>query len=225
MTELVTDVRTGRRTSDLLVEVVKQRCFRQRGHSGAGSRRSTWKALVPETPPSPPAAPVRGVGAELEHDTDGGRRRALAEAYEQHGLAVRDLARRLCAPEDADAVVREVFLDLWRRPGAFDGSGGPLRAYLLAMTRSRSIAAISREPTPAGAPGPPDPGALLGSLPASQREAITLAQVEGNTYHDVAEAQGVTDAVAMARIRHGLVELRALLAEARTLRPAASSPG
>lgn len=42
-------------------------------------------------------------------------------------------------PAIAEDVVQDVFTQLWRRPGSFDGRRGSLRSYLTLVARSRAI--------------------------------------------------------------------------------------
>src|SRR4051812_50019055 len=98
----------------------------------------------------------------------------FARVYGSHGPAVYGAALRVLGnPATAQDVAQDVFLRLWRRPGAFDARRGDLGAYLRLMARSRAldlwrsaqaggppaqrpkIASRRGEPRPGGQPGPP----------------------------------------------------------------------
>src|SRR3954471_10163534 len=64
----------------------------------------------------------------------------FATAYDEHGAAVYGAALRVLGnPATAQDVAQDVFLRLWRRPGAFDPRRGDLGAYLRLMARSRAL--------------------------------------------------------------------------------------
>src|SRR5215213_1088539 len=64
----------------------------------------------------------------------------FARAYDEHGAAVYGAALRVLGnPATAQDVAQDVFLRLWRRPGAFDARRGDLGAYLRLMARSRAL--------------------------------------------------------------------------------------
>src|SRR3954452_9439156 len=112
----------------------------------------------------------------------------------------------------AQDVVQDVFLRLWRRPRSFDERRGALGSYLRLMARSRALD-LWREAQAAGrasdrlkvvvadAEPPADdrPGRMaelgearaavrraLGGLPLAQREALVLAYFGGLTADEIA---------------------------------------
>src|SRR3954469_22538 len=140
----------------------------------------------------------------------------------------------------AQDVVQDVFLRLWRRPGAFDPRRGDLGAYLRLMARSRALdlwrtaqaggraparlrtAAGGDEARPEEQPAPSaerdEEGrivrAALQALPEAQREAVVLAYWGGLTAGEIAARSGVPVGTAKSRVRLGLQRMRAELAEA-----------
>ena len=67
-------------------------------------------------------------------------RRPSARAFEQHERAVYASALRILGnPAQAQDVVQDVFMRVWRRPGAFDARRGDLASYLRLMARSRAL--------------------------------------------------------------------------------------
>src|SRR3954467_14082820 len=124
------------------------------------------------------------------------------QVFEEHERGVYAAAFRILGnAAQAQDVVQDVFLRVWRRPGAFDARRGELGSYLRLMARSRALD-LWREGQAAGrasdrlklvvADEEPRvderPSAMaereseahavreaLGALPESQREAVVLA--------------------------------------------------
>ena len=163
----------------------------------------------------------------------------FAGAYEDHRRTVHAAAYRVLGnAAQAQDVVQDVFLRVWRNPRRFDERRGELGSYLRLMARSRAVdlwretqaagragdrlkLAVSREPPPRGER--PDELALegadrttirtaLGRLPAAQREALVLAYWGGLTADEIALRAGVPLGTAKSRIRLGLARLRTELA-------------
>src|SRR3954470_19863905 len=64
----------------------------------------------------------------------------FARAFEQHERAVYGAAMRILGnAAQAQDVVQDVFLRVWRRPGSFDAGRGELGSYLRLMARSRAL--------------------------------------------------------------------------------------
>jgi len=138
---------------------------------------------------------------------------ALVELHQRHRAAVRGLVLRLLSGAgDGDDCLQEVFLVAWRRARDFR-SDGAVRPWLFGIavnvvrTQRRSIArrnllarVIGRE-APEISP-PPDRvvmarqtvdrlEAAVARLPAKQREAFTMVDVEGLSSVEAARALGV----------------------------------
>lgn len=177
-----------------------------------------------------------GRDAELVARVAAGDRRALEELYEAHAPAAMALARRvLRSHEEAEDVVQESFLELWRRAGQYERSRGGVRAWLLTITRTRAIdrlrtrasaqrtaseAAVQPEPAP-----PPFPlelasqrqereriAAALSQLPAEQRTALELVYFEGLTQSEVATRTEAPVGTVKTRLRLALEKLAVALA-------------
>ena len=64
----------------------------------------------------------------------------FARAFEQHERGVYAAALRILGnPAQAQDVVQDVFMRVWRRPEAFDARRGELATYLRLMARSRAL--------------------------------------------------------------------------------------
>jgi RNA polymerase sigma-70 factor (ECF subfamily) len=173
--------------------------------------------------------------ADLVHDVAMGDHDALAEVYERHGANVLSLAQHVCGPRDADDVVQEVFMRLWREPQAFDAHRGSLCSFLLVITRFRSIdlirsnSARQRREEKFVTNAEPERQELDIDLMAQEqrariaeavnglrddvRDAICVAFYGRYTYVEVAAVLGVPEGTVKARIRAGLRELRGPLSD------------
>jgi RNA polymerase sigma-70 factor (ECF subfamily) len=164
---------------------------------------------------------------------------ALGEIYDRHGRLVYSLAFRIVRDQaDAEDVVQEVFSQAWRQAARYDPSRGSVLAWLLTLTRSRSIDRLRGrrarpQPTvdeavlnavPDGAPSA-DVQALwsgqsatiraaVDELSVLQRVAIELAFFEGLTHAEIAERLELPLGTVKTRIRQGLLKLRDRLAGA-----------
>jgi RNA polymerase sigma-70 factor (ECF subfamily) len=160
---------------------------------------------------------------------------AFERAYDQHARGVYRAAYRvLGSTAQAQDVVQDVFLKLWREPGKFDARRGELGSYLRLMARSRALDTW-REGQAAGrasdrlkldvaldegrADERPAVAAeragewrtlrdALRGLPAVQREALVLAYWGGLTADQIAQRSNVPLGTAKSRIRLGLARLR-----------------
>ena len=159
-------------------------------------------------------------------------------AYEQHHRSVYAVALRVLGDAaQAQDVVQDVFLRLWRRPQSFDPRRADLGAYLRVMARSRAVD-VWREGQAAGRasdrlklavthdePRADDRPAEaserdaarravrdeLRRLPAPQREALVLAYWGGLTADEIARRAEVPLGTAKSRIRLGMSRMRTAL--------------
>jgi RNA polymerase sigma-70 factor (ECF subfamily) len=160
---------------------------------------------------------------------------ALAEVYGRYGPLVFAVALRLvrdCAT--AEDVAQDVFVQVWRRPAAFDPAAGPLPAWLAMLARRRAIDAIRRaarqqrraDAERSAVPAGPDPAeaaveaaltasvrAAVNALPAPQRTAVLLAYAGGMTAREIAGRLGVPEGTVKSRLRLGLRRITRLLAD------------
>ena len=150
------------------------------------------------------------------------------EAFADHHRAVYSAAFRVLGDAAlAQDVVQDVFLRLWRKPGAFDASRGELGTYLRLMARSRALdlwregqvrgrasdrlKLVSDTPSTDPAELDHDGGevrAALSQLPETQREALVLAYWGGLTAAQIAQRANVPLGTAKSRLRLGLARLR-----------------
>jgi RNA polymerase sigma-70 factor (ECF subfamily) len=164
----------------------------------------------------------------------------LLALYDQHSDSARTLASRLLYDRmEAEDVVQEVFLALWRKPDCFDPTRGTTRAWLLTVVRNRSIdhwrRRVPRENVDDLAERLPDPGAraaydeletstrtdqlsrLVDALPGFQAEMIRRAYANGQSHVQIASETGLPLGTVKSRIRLGLEKLRYSMIEHATL--------
>lgn len=155
-----------------------------------------------------------------------GEPQALGEFYDlfaglAHGLALRILRDRA----EAEDVVQEVFVQIWRQLERFDAERGSPQAWVCMIARSRALDRLRRrgarreEPDAAAPSGGATPRhaeavavrSALGELPHDQREALELAYYEGLSQSEIAARLGAPLGTIKTRIRTGMQRLRARL--------------
>src|SRR5881275_599158 len=71
---------------------------------------------------------------------------ALDELYDRFRRPAFALARRILADDTlAEDVLQDVFLTVWRDPGAYDSGRGSFAAWLLAMVHHKAVDSVRRE--------------------------------------------------------------------------------
>jgi RNA polymerase sigma-70 factor, ECF subfamily len=171
---------------------------------------------------------------KLLHAIARGDEGALARLYDAYrvilfGLLVRILNSR----EEAEDILQEVFLQVWRRAGDFDEKRGRPFTWLVTLTRSRAIDRLrllaARQRLAAAAErDQPDQASdafsdtvrsgqreivrqALAELPEEQRHTLMLAYFEGLTQSEIASKLGAPLGTVKTRMRSGMIKLRALL--------------
>jgi RNA polymerase sigma-70 factor (ECF subfamily) len=160
-----------------------------------------------------------------------GDEQALSDVFRSYSGAVYSVALRVLHDTgQAEDIVQEIFLQLWRRPGAFVAGRGSLGAWLVVVARNRSIDALRRrkstesvEDVVLTSPGNLADEAerntmmekvrsIVRSLPAEQRKSLELAYFEGLSHTEIAAATGDPLGTIKTRIRLALMSLRKALA-------------
>lgn len=162
---------------------------------------------------------------------------ALGALYDRYGSRVFALAVRLLGDAQvAEEVTQDVFLRLWQRAETFHPGMSSFLAWLLAITRNRSIDELrsrrsiarrreSQELTSSAAVAA-DPQSdvvdrllaadvrhALADLPPSQRRAVELAVFGGLTHSEIAAALGSPLGTVKSWLRIGLRQLRNTLGQ------------
>jgi len=161
-----------------------------------------------------------------------GDERALAWAYEQwaglvHGVAVRALG----STQDAEDVTQQVFVSAWTGRAGYRPEAGPLRAWLVGITRHRvadafarrqrearvvaAAAGVAQQPRPGPADDRADDRMLLldelSRIGEPQRGIMELAFFHDLTHEQIADQTGLPLGTVKSHIRRTLVRLRARL--------------
>ena len=162
---------------------------------------------------------------------------ALRLVYEQHAPRAMAIARRILRNvEEAEDIVQETFLELWRRAPQFDGRRGGLVAWVVTIARSRAIDRL-RSSSTAGRTvdeastspdvhpsAPPSPAAeterriveakvadALATLPPEQRRTIQLAYFDGLSQTEIAAKTGSPLGTVKMRVKLAVEKLKTLL--------------
>ena len=175
---------------------------------------------------------TRSADAQLADRIRAGQSEALGELYDAHASMALAVALRVVGDrEEAEDLVHDAFVAVWRKIDRFDADRGSLRAWLMTVVRNRAIDRVrARRPRMdldvadersllRTGPNPTwdtalqnasaaDVRAALTALPDEQRRAIELAFFEGYTYREVAEVTGVPPGTANGRMRLALAKLR-----------------
>jgi len=159
---------------------------------------------------------------------------SLARLYDQYrvilfGLLVRILNSR----EEAEDVLQEVFLQVWRRAGDYDEQRGKPFTWLVTLTRSRAIdrlrvlSARQRLATSVAQDQPAEASdalketvrseqkdivrQALAELPEEQRRTLLLAYFEGLTQIEIAAKLNAPLGTVKTRMRSAMTKLRETL--------------
>ncbi len=160
---------------------------------------------------------------------------ALGVVYDRYaGIAFALAYRTLGDRGQAEDVVQEAFLSLWRRAGTFDGERGNLKSWLMTIVRNAAIDRrrgrfrheateqniddhtyrlesddlwrdVERNLTSEAVRG------ALEDLPDPQREVIQLAYFNGLSQSEIAERTGLPLGTIKSRARLGLRKLHEVL--------------
>jgi RNA polymerase sigma factor (sigma-70 family) len=168
-----------------------------------------------------------------------GDRAAVDDLYERFGRPAFTLARRILGDDTlAEDVLQDVFLSVWRDPGAFDRSRGGFASWLLALIHHKAVDAVRREESQRRRQSRAEeqvrsaPIAVrdvedevqrrvvaervriaLAVLPTTQREALTLAYYGGYTQREVAALTGAPLGTVKTRMLAGMRRLKEELGE------------
>lgn len=179
--------------------------------------------------------PVQDKDVELLKSIAARDEAALAQLYDGYrvilfGLLMRILNNR----EEAEDVLQEVFLQVWRRAADFDENRGRPFTWLVTLTRSRGIdrlrtLAVRERVAIAGAKEESDAVSdaasdafrseqrglvtnALDQLPDEQKRPLMLAYFDGLTQSEIAARLGAPLGTVKTRMRTGMMKLREVLA-------------
>ncbi|TSC26544.1 sigma-70 family RNA polymerase sigma factor [Corallococcus sp. Z5C101001] len=162
---------------------------------------------------------------------------AMREVYARCSARAFAIAVRLLPTRaDAEEILQETFLEVWRRAREFDPERGGLETWVTTIARTRAIDRLrslgtasrmvegaSQQPPPVSAtPPPPDESAsrsqdeqrvrlAMAQLPSEQREVVLLAYFDGLSQSEIARKTGQPLGTVKTRARLALEKLAVLL--------------
>jgi len=162
---------------------------------------------------------------------------ALEELYDRYSKIAYSLAYRVVGDRgNAEDVVQDAFLSVWRQAGTYKRERGAARTWLMSIVHHRSIDrlrsgasssnTIPYEDLPESREETTKPSIwqqawnnvrgdmirrALERLPVEQKKSIELAYFSGYTQAEIAELMGVPLGTVKGRMRIGLQKLRGML--------------
>ena len=157
---------------------------------------------------------------------------AFAALYDRHGRAAYSLAYRIMGEkQEAEDVVQEAFIKVWRSAGSFRVGRGSVRTWILSIVHNRGIDQLrslasrrrTQEKVEASAQRSQPSNAFseawrnlqreqvreaLGSLPPEQLKILELAYFSGYTHTEIADQLELPLGTVKGRMRLGLKKLR-----------------
>jgi RNA polymerase sigma-70 factor (ECF subfamily) len=168
---------------------------------------------------------------------------ALRSLYDQHAPRAITIAYRILRNrEEAEDIVQETFLEVWRRAAQFDPGRGGAVAWVVTIARSRAIdrlrarsiagrtiASAAEEAEAMSPVAPATPAveterrrderrvaAALAELPPAQRRTIELAYFEGLSQSEIAAKTDCPLGTVKMRVKLAMAKLAALLGDEGT---------
>lgn len=157
----------------------------------------------------------------------GGDHAAMAEIFDRYASLVYSVSLRILKDSgQAEDVLQEILLQVWRNPAKFANGRGSLPAWLAVVARNRSIDLLRKrrpiEPVNDLVVASPESLAsdaernimiekvrnTMKDLPAEQQRLIELAFFEGMTHTEIAARTGEPLGTVKTRIRTALATLR-----------------
>ena len=153
---------------------------------------------------------------------------AFAALYDRHGRAAYSLAYRMMGEkQEAEDVVQEAFIKVWRSAGGYRAGRGSVRTWILSIVHNRGLdqirsrAHLRRKQDKIEASEPSEAFAetwrnsqrdqvreALNTLPQEQLKILELAYFSGYTHAEIAERLDLPLGTVKGRMRLGLQKIR-----------------
>jgi RNA polymerase sigma-70 factor (ECF subfamily) len=159
-----------------------------------------------------------------------GDQEAMVVLFDRYAPMVYSVALRVLKDAgEAEDVMQEIFVQLWRQPGTFVSGRGTLGAWLAVVARNRSIDVLRRRkpsepvelfslPSSTNLADESERNALMEKvqvaiqkLPEEQQKSLELAFFEGMSHSEIAAKTGDPLGTIKTRIRLGLISIRKAL--------------
>jgi RNA polymerase sigma-70 factor, ECF subfamily len=161
-----------------------------------------------------------------------GDREALAQLYDHYaGILMAVGQRILHERREAEDLLHDVFLEVWRQAADYDAERGTVRAWLLLRMRSRAldrrksagyarVVSIEERRVPEDTRVGEDPvlspdreavRRALAELPADQRQVLELGYFEGLSSSEIAARIDAPVGTVKSRVAAALAKLRTVL--------------
>ena len=156
-----------------------------------------------------------------------GDQEAMGLLFDRYSGIVYSVALRVLKDTgQAEDVMQDIFIQIWKKPGAFISGRGSLGAWLVVVARNRAIDALRRRrptdsvedvvltsSTDLAAEAERNTlmekvRAYMGQLPPEQRKSVEMAYFEGLSHSEIAEKTGDPLGTVKTRIRLALITLR-----------------
>src|SRR5437868_1754159 len=156
-----------------------------------------------------------------------GDQAALGELYDRYSQVVYSVALRVLGDTtQAEDILQDIFMQIWRNPSSFDASRGSLAAWLAVIARHRAIDYLRRrrpetdiEEVIVSVDTHLDQvtdrnltlnrvRTVVETLPAEQRKPLEMAFFEGLTHAEIAAKTGEPLGTIKTRIRSALITVR-----------------
>jgi RNA polymerase sigma-70 factor (ECF subfamily) len=157
-----------------------------------------------------------------------GDEQSLGTLYDAHGPRLLAIARRMLSSEsDAEDLLHDVFVEVWKKAGDFDPTRGSVRTWIAMRVRSRCLDRL-RSPRRRGQElneahmGATEMhpsldadhlDAALHSLLSGQREVVVMAYIEGLSGPEISEALAIPLGTVKSRTAAALSKLRIALTD------------
>lgn len=155
---------------------------------------------------------------------------AMAKFFQHYSSVVYSVALRVLKDSgEAEDVMQDIFIQIWRSPEAFVTGRGSLGGWLMVVARNRAIDRLRRRrpsdpielfalPSATNLANEAERSVLMGkiriamnSLPAEQQKSVELAFFEGLSHSEIAQKTGDPLGTVKTRIRLALLTLRKAL--------------
>jgi RNA polymerase sigma-70 factor (ECF subfamily) len=156
-----------------------------------------------------------------------GDENAMEDIFRRYSGAVYSVAFRVLHDTgQAEDVMQEIFLQLWRKPAAFVQGRGSLGAWLVVVARNRAIDLLRRRKpsdsvddvvlaSPINVADEAERNTMMekvrrviADLPVEQRKSLELAYFEGLSHTEIASRTGDPLGTVKTRVRQALITLR-----------------